>query len=59
MNPQQLRESTLHQDTRRLLQLNIDTHSNPTPIFDKLLSKKRSQDRKLWLESCGNRVQVR
>ena len=53
MNPMQLRETTMNPDTRRLVQLTID--SNKThQLFDMLLAKKRSKDRKAWLEEKGD-----
>ena len=58
MNPGQLRESTLHPNTRRLLQLQIDDHADSVQLMDKLLSKKRSKDRKHWLELSGNMAEI-
>ena len=52
MNPLQLRETTMAVDTRRLIQLNL-LNDNEDEVLDKLLAKKRSQDRKIWLESFG------
>ena len=54
MNPSQLRESTIHPDTRRLVQLTTDEDHNAHAILDMLLCKKRAPDRKQWLESKGN-----
>ena len=54
MNPSQLRESTVHPDTRRLVQLTIDTDDGTSKIMDMLLSKKRAADRKEWLETKGD-----
>lgn len=58
MNPAQLRESTLHPDTRRLIQLTVDEQSNCVDIMDKLLGKKRVADRKIWLEEKGDLAEV-
>lgn len=58
MNAQQLRESTLHPDTRRLVQLTLDDIRDPVLMFDRLLAKKRSSDRKTWLESKGNMAEI-
>lgn len=58
MNPLQLRETTMARDTRRLVQLQIDGDSNTDSLMDMLLAKKRSQDRKSWLESKGNLIEV-
>ncbi|HET6588525.1 MAG TPA: DNA topoisomerase IV subunit B, partial [Oleiagrimonas sp.] len=54
MNPSQLRESTIHPDTRRLVQLTVDGSDNTTQLMDMLLAKKRSSDRKAWLEEKGD-----
>ena len=54
MNPSQLRESTIHPDTRRLVQLTIEADDGTSKIMDMLLSKKRASDRKEWLETKGN-----
>ncbi|MEO7064495.1 MAG: DNA topoisomerase IV subunit B [Dokdonella sp.] len=54
MNPSQLRESTIHPDTRRLVQLTIEADDGTSKIMDMLLSKKRAPDRKEWLETKGN-----
>jgi topoisomerase-4 subunit B len=54
MNPAQLRESTVHPDTRRLVQLTIDTDDGTAKLMDMLLAKKRAGDRKQWLEEKGD-----
>ena len=54
MNPLQLRESTIDPDTRRLVQLTVESHSATTRVMDMLLAKKRASDRKAWLEDKGN-----
>jgi topoisomerase-4 subunit B len=54
MNPQQLRESTMHVDTRRLVQLTIDDGAATGALMDMLLAKKRAPDRKSWLEEKGD-----
>ena len=54
MNPAQLRESTIHPDTRRLVQLTIDDDSETRGLMDMLLAKKRASDRKAWLEQKGD-----
>ncbi|MCD8513969.1 MAG: DNA topoisomerase IV subunit B [Nitrincola sp.] len=58
MNPLQLRETTMSPDTRRLVQLTIDTDDDTLELMDMLLAKKRSGDRKAWLESKGNLAEV-
>ena len=54
MNPLQLRESTIDPDTRRLVQLTIDSENKTTKMMDMLLGKKRASDRKSWLEDKGD-----
>ncbi|MEY4768927.1 MAG: topoisomerase 4 subunit [Pseudomonadota bacterium] len=58
MNPAQLRETTMNPDTRRLVQLTVDNESETTELMDLLLAKKRSSDRKSWLESKGNLTEI-
>ncbi|QDW66060.1 DNA topoisomerase IV subunit B [Luteimonas granuli] len=54
MNPPQLRESTIHPDTRRLVQLTVDDPEQTRALMDMLLAKKRASDRKSWLEEKGD-----
>jgi topoisomerase-4 subunit B len=55
MNPKQLRESTMHPDTRRLVQVTLDADGNTTQkLLDMLLAKKRAGDRRSWLEQKGD-----
>ncbi|MGB0893430.1 MAG: DNA topoisomerase IV subunit B [Parashewanella sp.] len=58
MNPLQLRETTMDPNTRRLVQLTIDNAEETTAIMDMLLAKKRSSDRKIWLESKGDLAEL-
>ena len=62
MNPGQLRESTIHPDTRRLVQLTVglleDGDDGTAKLMDMLLSKKRASDRKAWLEEKGDLAQL-
>ncbi len=58
MNPMQLRETTMDPDTRRLMQLTIKDKDHTDELLDMLLAKKRSQDRKAWLEKKGNLAEV-
>jgi topoisomerase-4 subunit B len=54
MNPSQLRESTVHPDTRRLVQLTVEDGDDTHSLMDMLLAKKRAGDRKAWLENKGD-----
>ncbi|MCO1333348.1 DNA topoisomerase IV subunit B [Microbulbifer sp. OS29] len=58
MNPLQLRETTMDPNTRRLVQLYIDSEDDSDQLLDMLLAKKRAGDRKQWLESKGNLAEV-
>ncbi len=58
MNPLQLRETTMDPNTRRLVQLTVDDSTTMLELMDMLLAKKRSPERKEWLESKGNMVEV-
>lgn len=58
MNPSQLRETTMNPDTRRLVQLTVEEDESTRSQLDLLLAKKRSQDRKFWLESKGNLADI-
>ena len=57
MNPGQLRETTMMPETRRLVQLHLDAETTNL-VMDKLLAKKRSGDRKAWLEEKGDLASV-
>ena len=58
MNPLQLRETTMNPDTRRLVQLTVRPGDDTTALLDMLLAKKRSADRKQWLEVKGHLAEV-
>jgi topoisomerase IV subunit B len=58
MNPSQLRETTMNPDTRRLVQLTVETTDDTRGQLDLLLAKKRAPDRKTWLETKGNLADI-
>ncbi len=60
MNPSQLRETTLDPNTRRLVQLTIsdDDEAETLRVMDMLLAKKRSEDRRSWLQEQGDQAEI-
>jgi topoisomerase-4 subunit B len=58
MNPKQLRETTIHPDTRRLVQLTVEVEEEAMQMMDMLLAKKRAGDRKSWLQEKGDLAEV-
>ena len=58
MNPAQLRETTIDPRTRRLVQLTVEARDDTEQLMDMLLAKKRSADRREWLERKGNLADV-
>jgi len=56
MSPIQLRETTIAPDTRRLTQLVVDDMGATRALMDMLLMKKRSADRRGWLQEKGNLI---
>jgi topoisomerase-4 subunit B len=60
MNPLQLRETTLDPNTRRLVQLiiNDEDEQQTTAMMDMLLAKKRSEDRRNWLQEKGDLADI-
>jgi len=58
MNPPQLRETTMHPDTRKLVQLTVDEEETTHSLMDMLLAKKRASDRKAWLQEKGDLAEV-
>jgi len=58
MNPMQLRETTVHPDTRRLVQLAVAPGDDSAAMLDMLLAKKRAADRREWLQEKGDLAEV-
>ena len=60
MNPMQLRETTLDPNTRRLVQLTIsdEDEQQTNAVMDMLLAKKRSEDRRNWLQEKGDMADI-
>ena len=58
MNPLQLRETTMARETRRLVQLTLPDNKKADMMMDMLLARKRTRDRKAWLEKKGDLAEV-
>jgi topoisomerase-4 subunit B len=58
MNPQQLRETVMASETRRLVRLTLEPGDGADAVIDMLLAKGRAADRRAWLESKGNLAEV-
>jgi hypothetical protein len=56
MNPEQLRETTMHPDTRRLIEMRLDpmpsTKRAPT-VFKLLMGKTEAAGRRAWMDPGG------
>ena len=62
MDPSHLRETTMDPNTRRLVQLTYelgeDQGAETLELMDMLLAKKRAEDRKNWLQTNGDQVDL-
>ena len=58
MSPKQLRESTMSPDSRRLVRLILDAEDLTNRMMDMLLARKRSSDRRAWLEKKGDKAEI-
>lgn len=64
MNADQLRETTMNPNTRRLVQLTFDEEIDQEDevstfeLMDMLMNDKRSKDRKSWLEARGDQADL-
>lgn len=60
MNPEQLRETTMHPDTRRLLQVQLSAEINDEAEeqFTLLMGKGEAAGRRAWMEQNGNLVEA-
>jgi topoisomerase-4 subunit B len=62
MNPEQLRETTMHPDTRRLMPLTLpadpDAHAAASRMFTLLMAKGEAAGRRAWMEEKGNLVEA-
>lgn len=60
MNPEQLWETTMNPDTRRLLPVGYgdQTPEDTTRMFDMLMGKGESSQRRAWIEEKGNLAEL-
>ena len=58
MNPDQLKDTTMHPDTRRLLKVTIPNGENTHDIFTRLMAKGEAASRRAWMEEKGDLVEA-
>jgi len=60
MNPEQLKDTTMHPDTRRLSQIRVRNGAHETTIdtFVMLMGKGEAASRRSWMEARGNEVEA-
>lgn len=60
MNPEQLRETTMHPDTRRLLpvKLSVEQLKEAEEMFTLLMSKGEASGRRQWMETKGDLAEL-
>jgi topoisomerase-4 subunit B len=60
MNPEQLWDTTMNPDTRRVLPVHVapDETDDATRVFAKLMGKAEAASRREWMEQHGNAVEV-
>lgn len=58
MNPSQLRETTMQEESRRLVQMTIGMGDGTAKIMDMLLAKKQVPARKAWLGKKGDQADI-
>ncbi|HXZ47747.1 MAG TPA: DNA topoisomerase IV subunit B [Usitatibacter sp.] len=60
MNPEQLRETTMNPDTRRLVEMRLDAaeHIAAPPVFKLLMGKAEAAGRRAWMEKEGNTIEA-
>jgi topoisomerase IV subunit B len=58
MNPDQLWETTLSPDTRRLLPVKVTDAKATLAMFNMLMSKKEAEARCTWMEEKGDQVEA-
>ena len=60
MNPEQLRETTMHPDTRRLIELALDDKEREVAqgVFKLLMAKGEAAGRRAWMEEKGHLIEA-
>ncbi|UCD68361.1 MAG: type IIA DNA topoisomerase subunit B [Betaproteobacteria bacterium] len=59
MSPEQLWETTLNPDTRRVLQVSIeDVLDDSREIFNMMMARENASQRREWMETYGNLVEA-
>jgi topoisomerase-4 subunit B len=60
MNPEQLKDTTMHPDTRRLVCIKVRPHSGDETrkMFTMLMGKGEAAGRRSWMEARGNEVEA-
>jgi topoisomerase-4 subunit B len=60
MNPEQLWETTMNPETRRVVPVRVaaDNAASTQRVFAKLMGKAEAASRREWMEEYGNRVEV-
>ncbi|MFN9390603.1 MAG: toprim domain-containing protein, partial [Betaproteobacteria bacterium] len=57
MNPEQLWETTLNPDTRRMLPVSLEDGMDPSnEIFNMMMARENASQRREWMETYGNLV---
>lgn len=60
MNPEQLRDTTMHPDTRRLLPVQVmpEAVAQTNEMFTLLMAKGEAASRRSWMEQRGHEVEA-
>ncbi len=60
MNPDQLKETTMNPDTRRLIEMRLDPaeHAAAPPVFKLLMGKTEAAGRRAWMEQEGHTIEA-